>query len=117
MTHDRFTGIAQGIHRLLDLGQYIQEEPNNPSPRVWANLAAALGQKYKYDQAHGVPQQSLNETRRRVLEATRNAVDLEPQMKVWLRTLWNRNDPTKVASEEDDLEVFFDDADVKKLLD
>ena len=97
--------------------QYIQEEPKNPSPRIWANLAAALGQKYKWDSEHDAPKEVQEETRRRALEAASRAIEIEPQMKVWLRTLWNPRDPTKVASEEDDLEVFFDDPDFRKLLD
>ncbi len=96
--------------------QYIQEEPNNPSARIWTNLAAALGQKYKYDLEHKVSQQVLDETRRRALEAARKAVELEPQMKPLLRMLWNPEDATKVDEEEDDLEVFYNDPDFKKLL-
>ena len=60
--------------------------------------------------------QELDETRKRAREATRKAIELEPQMKSLLRMLWNKEDPTKVGSEEDDLEVFYDDPDFKKLL-
>ena len=97
--------------------QYLQEQPNNPSARIWVNLAAALGQKYKYDsEVRKAPKQSLDETRKRALEAVRRAIELEPQMKSLLRMLWNREDPTKVGSEEDDLEVFYDDPAFKDLL-
>ncbi len=97
--------------------QYIQEEPNNPSARIWVNLAAALGQKYKYDlEVRKAPKQELDETRKRALEAVRKAIELEPQMESLLRMLWNKEDRTKVGSEEDDLEVFYDDSDFKKLL-
>ena len=96
--------------------QYIQEEPKNPNARIWANLAAALGQKYRWDSEHEAPKEILEDTRRRALEAASKAIESEPQMKVWLRTLWNPNDPTKIASEEDDLEVFYNDPDFKKLL-
>jgi hypothetical protein len=96
--------------------QYIQEEPKNASARIWANLAAALGQKYKYDQEKGVPQQVLDETRRRALEAATKAIELEPEMRTWLRTLWNPEDPTKDRAQEDDLEIFYNDQEFKKLL-
>jgi len=96
--------------------QYLREEPNNPSARIWVNLAAALSQKYKWDVGHGAPKQALDETRKRALEAARNAMAIEPQMKGLLRMLWNPSDPTKVSAEEDDLEVFFDDPDFKNLL-
>lgn len=95
--------------------QYIQEEPKNPSARIWVNLAAALGQKYKFDSEQKAPKQTLDETRRRALEAAQKAIELEPQMKTLLKMLWNPEDPTKVGSEEDDLEVFYGDPDFIKL--
>jgi hypothetical protein len=97
--------------------EYINQEPGQPSARIWANLAAALGQKYRWDSEHGATQDSLNESRQGALDAARKAIALEPQMKSVLRTMWNPNDPTKVRSEEDDLEVFYGDAEFKKLLD
>jgi hypothetical protein len=97
--------------------EYIDQEPDQPSARIWANLAAALGQKYRWDSEHGATQDSLNESRQEALDAARKAIAIEPQMKSVLRTIWNPNDPTKVRSEEDDLEVFYGDADFKKLLD
>ncbi len=97
--------------------QYIKEEPNHPSPRIWVNLAAALGQKYRYDsQERKVPKENLEETRKRALEAAREAIKLEPQMKSLLRMLWNKEDPTKVGSQENDLEIFYDDPNFKELL-
>ncbi len=97
--------------------QYIHEEPDYPSARIWVNLAAALGQKYKWDSTHDAPKEALDETRKRALEAAGNATAIEPRMKTLLRMLWNPNDPTKIQSEEDDLEVFFNDPDFKSLLD
>jgi hypothetical protein len=96
--------------------EYIDQEPDQPSARIWGNLAAALGQKNRWDSEHGVPQDSLKESRQGALDAARKAIALEPQMKSVLRTIWNPNDPTKVRSEEDDLEVFYGDPDFKKLL-
>lgn len=96
--------------------QYIQEEPKNPSARIWANLTAALGQKYKFDSEQKAPKQILDETRRRAVEAAQKTIELEPQMKALLKMLWNPEDPTKVGSEEDDLEVFYEDPDFRRLL-
>jgi hypothetical protein len=96
--------------------RYIAEQPQNPSALIWSNLAAALGQKYKYDSGHEPTKEGLLETRRRALEAISKSIEIEPQMKAFLRTLWNPNDSTKVPSEEDDLEVFYEDPDFKKLL-
>jgi hypothetical protein len=97
--------------------EYTTQEPGQPSARIWSNLAAALGQKYRWDSEHQATPESLNETQAKALEAARKAISIEPQMKSALRTMWNPNDPTKVRSEEDDLEVFYGDAEFKKLLD
>jgi len=91
--------------------QYIREEPENASARIWAYLAAALGQKYKWETIKGNRQEILAETRNRALEACRRAIQLEPQLKSLLRMLWDPNDPTKFQSEEDDLEPFYNDSD------
>jgi tetratricopeptide (TPR) repeat protein len=96
--------------------EYINLKDAKPSARIWANLAAALGQKYKWDQSKNVPQASLDNTRNSALEAAKKAIALEPGMKDYLRTLWNPHDPTKEASLEDDLEVFYDDPEFKTLL-
>jgi hypothetical protein len=96
--------------------EYTTQEPDQPSPRIWFNLAAALGQKHKWDSNHGASQEALSESRTQALEAARKAISIEPQMKGALKTLWNPNDPTKVRSEEDDLEVFYEDPEFKKLL-
>src|SRR5262249_26586519 len=101
---------------ILYADEYIDQEPTQPSPQVFTNLGAALGQKYRWDSQHQAPQQSLDETRGSALAAAQRAISLEPQMKSVLRTMWNPNDPTKVRSQEDDLEVFFDDPEFKKLL-
>lgn len=106
-----------GYLRVMHYGeQYIQEEAKNPSARIWANLAAAYGQKYKWDSEHNAAQELLDPSRKRALDAAAKSIELEPQMKGLLRMLWNPNDPTKVGSEEDDLEVFYEDPDFKKLL-
>jgi hypothetical protein len=107
------TGFEKAI-RYAD--EYIDQEPGQPSARIWTNLAAALGQKYRWDSEHQATQQSLDETRAGALAAAQKAIALEPQMKELLRSMWNPNDPTKVRSQEDDLEVFFGDAEFKKLL-
>jgi hypothetical protein len=96
--------------------QYLREETGTPSAKVLVNLAAALGQKYKWDQDKDVPKAELDETRSRALDAASKAMKVEPRMKDLLRMLWNPNDPTKLGSEEDDLESFYDDPDFKKLL-
>src|SRR5262249_17575019 len=107
------TGFEKSI-RYAD--EYIDQQPGQPSALVFTNLTAALGQKYRWDSEHQASQEALQETRNSALAAAQKAISLEPQMKVTLRTLWNPNDPTKVRTQEDDLEVFFGDPEFKKLL-
>ncbi len=54
--------------------QYIDQEPGQPSARIWANLAAALGQKNLWDSEHGAAQDALRESRQGALNAVRNAI-------------------------------------------
>jgi len=107
----------EGFQRAIRYAdEYIDQEPVQQSARVWFNLAAALGQKHKWDLEHGASEEAANESRTQALEAARKSISIEPQMKAALKTLWNPNDPTKVRSEEDDLEVFYADPEFKKLL-
>jgi tetratricopeptide (TPR) repeat protein len=95
---------------------YINHNLGVPSARIYVNLAAALGQKYKWDSAHNGTPEALEGSRKGALDAAKKAIAIEPAMKNLLRMLWNPNDPTKIQSEEDDLEVFFNDPEFKALL-
>jgi hypothetical protein len=96
--------------------QYIADTTNPPSARIWAYLAAAYGQEYTQRRVDGAPQSELKDTRGKALTAVREALRLDSRLKSLLRMMWDPSDPTKASLEEDDLEVFHDDTDFKKVL-
>jgi len=107
------TGFQKGI----EYGRaYIEQEPDTPSARIWAYLAAAYGQQYAWELDHDKRPAVLDASKKSAFEAIQNALKIEPKMKSLLRTMWDPNDPTKEPTEENDLEVFYADEDFKKLL-
>jgi tetratricopeptide (TPR) repeat protein len=106
-----------GFMKAIELGkEYTANDSNLSSPRVWTNLASAYGQQYAWEVDHEKRKPVLSESRNRALDAVRRALALEPRMLSMLRLLWDPNDPTKVSAEENDLEVFYDDEEFRKVL-
>ena len=58
----------------------------------------------------------MTAARQGALDAIREALQLEPRMISLFRPVWDPTDPTKVSSQENDLEVFYTDDDFKKIL-
>jgi tetratricopeptide (TPR) repeat protein len=107
----------EGFRRSIRYGlQFVAQEPD-ASSRVWFSLAAAYGQQYRYGSEHGAPKDEQDAARAGALKAITACIRLEPKMKASLRTLWDPNDPNKLDKSENDLEVFHEDSDFKKLLD
>jgi hypothetical protein len=86
---------------------YLQQPGSLPSGRIWAYLAAALGQQYSDVKADGGSDPELARIEQEALAAVRQAVQLDPSTKPLLRALWDPNDPSRAAPDENDLEVFF----------
>jgi tetratricopeptide (TPR) repeat protein len=106
-----------GFQKVIEYGRaYVTQEPDTPSARIWAYLAAAYGQQYSWESKHDKRQGVLDEARKNALEAIQNALKLEPKIKPLLKSMWDPNDATKEPTEENDLEVFYDDPEFKKLL-
>jgi hypothetical protein len=107
----------EGFQRAIQYGRaYSEQEPSNPSARIWGYLAAAYGQQFKWEQDHEKRKEVLDSARGNALAAIENSLKLEPKMKSLLRSMWDPNDPTKEQSQEDDLEVFYTDNAFQKLL-
>jgi hypothetical protein len=94
----------------------VDQEPDTSS-RIWFSLAAAYGQQYKYESEHENRKSELDAAKAGALKAIGECIRLEPRMKASLRSLWDPQDPNKLSPTENDLEVFYADADFKKLLD
>jgi hypothetical protein len=107
----------EGFQKAIQYGEaYNQQEPSNQNPRIWAYLAAAYGQQYKWEFEHDKRQAVLDSVRSKALKAIQTAINLDSRTKPLLRALWDPNDPVKERSQEDDLEVFYDDPEFKKVL-
>jgi tetratricopeptide (TPR) repeat protein len=100
----------RGFTKAIDLGEkYVAEEPATPSAKIWANLALAYGQQYRWESEHDKRESVLNTARDQALDAIKESVKLEPRMRSLFRMVWDPGDPTKISTEENDLEVFYKD--------
>lgn len=105
-----------GFTRAIDYAKrYLRDEKAPPSAKILAYLAGAYGQQYKYERNQDASPQRLVEIRMLALDAARRAVSLEPGVIELLRVMWDPAHPSK-SPDDDDLEVFFDDDDFRKLL-
>ena len=107
----------EGFQRAIDYAQkYIAEEANFPSARIWAYLAASYGQQYKYERdTNKAGANVLEPIKEKALEAIRKAEAIDPKIKGLLKMMWDPKDPAK-SPEDDDLEVFYEMEEFKKLL-
>jgi len=82
--------------------------------RVWLYLACAYAQQYSYRSRDPQPNEDENkEARRNSLNAVDRVLQLNPDAKPVLRGLW---DPDETNPLENDLQVFWEDADFKSRL-
>jgi hypothetical protein len=107
----------RGFQKAIEYGEtYLTQKLGPPSARIWAYLAAAYGQQYKWELEHDKQPKVLETLRKNAFLAVKASFDLEPRMKQLLRSLWDPNDITKEKGQEDDLEVFYDFPEFKTLL-
>lgn len=90
--------------------KYLGEPTKLPSGLIEAYLAMAYGQKCKWEKEHGTRMEALGEFRDNAFASAKKAVDAG--QKNLLRTVWDR----RTAQYDDDLVVFYDDPEFKKLL-
>lgn len=105
-----------GFERTIHYAQrYLTEEPDFPSARIFAYLAAAYGQQYLSMQESGADEATVNAIRGNALQAVAQALQTDAEIKPILQMLWNPHYPGKSA-EENDLEVFYADEAFERLL-
>ena len=95
--------------------QYLKVATKPPSARLYVNLACAYGQQYDWERKHDNRADVLTDIRGRALDAVQKALQIDPGTKSVLQFVWEKN-ANKVSSEENDLEVFYEDPDFQKLL-
>jgi hypothetical protein len=105
--------LDEGIRVARD---YLRMPGNLSSGRLWAYLAAGLGQQFKAARDTSATDAELLAIEKEALTAVREAIRLEPAMKGLLRSLWDPKDPNRAAPDEDDLEVFFERPGFSELL-
>ncbi len=113
-------GFREAIRKIEDL---LKSRANRRNPALWTYLAAAHGQAYEWEQKYGTANANteslLRQHRDEALHAVRSVLDMGDAWKPILQLMWNKEDPAKkgsAKSEENDLEVFYDDEAFKKLL-
>jgi hypothetical protein len=114
-------GFRDAIRQIREL---FKAPINKKNPALWAYLAAAHGQAYRWEDRRDDkdPEKAklLYQHRKEAFEAARQAIALQNAWKPALQLLWNPNHETKAAGtaakEENDLELFYDFPEFKKLL-
>jgi hypothetical protein len=114
-------GFRKAISKVEELFTSPQYRKN---PALWAYLAAAHGQAWQWENAHRPDSdpakgEILKQHRDAALAAVNSALTLGNEWKPVLQLMWDRNHPAKrgpTKSDEDDLEVFYDDPAFRSLL-
>jgi hypothetical protein len=108
-----------GFEKAIKYGtEFLRDEPDFASGRLWAYLAAAYGQQFRYltnNPGAQAPDQALADARAKALESVRNALRVDPNVKELLRLMWDPGSPIK-SPQDNDLEVFFADEEFRALL-
>jgi tetratricopeptide (TPR) repeat protein len=106
----------RGFTRAIQYAQrYLTEEPGFPSATIFAYLAAAYGQQYNYKKAQHVNTEELDSIKASALEAANRAIQADPLIRPLLQMMWNPHHSPKSLN-DNDLEVFYEDQDFKRLL-
>jgi tetratricopeptide (TPR) repeat protein len=96
--------------------EYIAKYPDEPDATIFAYLAAAYGQQYRY-LIENPPEDkaALKSARDNALGAAQRALKTDPEIKWLLQLVWKKDYPGK-SWDDNDLEVFQDDPDFVALL-
>jgi hypothetical protein len=115
-------GFRDAIRKIESL---LESPENRRNPALWAYLAAAHGQAYRWELGKGPAagpekEQILKHHRDQAFNAVKTALLLGDDWKPILQLMWDKQHPVKVkeelGKEEDDLEVFYDDKAFKDIL-
>ena len=105
-----------GFEKAIDyFSRYVRVVGKPPSARLYVNVACAYGQQYLWESKNENRPEVLHEIRGKALDAVRDAIQLDPGTKAILQLVWNP-EASKMRDEENDLEVFYGDAEFKVLL-
>jgi tetratricopeptide (TPR) repeat protein len=106
----------RGYQEVITHGEAYRAMPASiPSGRIYVNLAAAYGQAAKDAKAKGDGEQ-FEKARQAALQNVKAAIAMGDGWKLLLQTLWTPASIQPKDPSEDDLEVFYDDDEFKKVL-
>jgi hypothetical protein len=118
---DLYDYAHQGFRRAIEKANSLLAWPGQETnPRLWVYLASAQGQAYRWEQEHRAQDDPardaiLKEHRDAALKAVQNAIGYGPSWKRVLQLSWDPTFPGK-PEEENDLEVFHNDEEFRRLL-
>ena len=105
--------MPKGFERAIATGLDFNDTFGPTSVRVWEYLACAYSQQYLFLSNAPIKDESnIKDARNGALDAVKRAIQLDPDAKLLLSSLW-RND---AMPGEDDLKVFFEDPEFMALL-
>ncbi|MCX7288940.1 MAG: hypothetical protein NTW20_15710 [Rhodobacterales bacterium] len=101
----------QGFTEAIDKARRLIADPAQGSnPRLQAYLAFGLGQKYRFEHERAAPTADLKLIATEAHAAIERALAIDAGLKPWMHSLWSREDPGFLPS-EDDLTPFWDSLD------
>ncbi len=118
---DLYRYDEEGFRRAIEkLNELLVSPANQRNPALWVYLAAAQGQAYRWEIDHPSEKSERKDERLKyhrgeALRAVERALSLGDNWKPVLQQMWNKHSPLG-AQGEDDLQVFYDDEDFRKLL-
>lgn len=108
-----FEDAIAETRRLMD-----RDKARRDDAKLWAYLAFAYGQKYAYEQKKAesgseADPDELKKIADKAFDAIKRCLELDPDQKHWLQTLWDPNDPGH-SKRDDDLTPFYRDPVLKE---
>ena len=85
---------------------YLHDPDNAQTGYIYACLAAAYGQQYRFEQAQHAPNDRLADIENDAFDTAQKAIGLDRSMKDFLRRLWNPSDQNAL---DDDLQALHPD--------
>lgn len=106
----------EGFQKSINLGEkYVSDPFFSNISWIWVNLTAGYGQQARFAREHSEYPFSFEASRDKALNAMRQAIALNKNSKATFNLLIQSNVPKPEG--EDDLEIFEEDNDFRKLLD
>lgn len=100
---------------ISEINRLMRADPSRRNDaKLWAYLACAHGQRFAYEQDKAEPDPAaLQKASDDAYAAIEQCLNIDPDQKHWLQTLWDPNDPGH-STVDNDLTPFYTDAALKE---